>query len=130
MVFIDTSAWFGFFVATDPDHERIVRWFSGEREQPITTDFCIDETLTLLQSRGESRRAAEAGRWLIESGRANVHFVTPEQFHRAWVLFQQRLGQGWSFTDCTSKVVVDELGIKRAVALDVHFQQFGVIVGP
>jgi len=32
--------------------------------------------------------------------------------------------------DCTSKVVIDELNIKTAVALDSHFQQFGVQVVP
>jgi hypothetical protein len=33
-------------------------------------------------------------------------------------------------TDCTSKVVIDQLQIKSAVALDDHFRQFGVLVIP
>ena len=37
---------------------------------------------------------------------------------------------GWSFTDCTSKVVIDELAIKTVVTLDVHFRQFGILVVP
>jgi hypothetical protein len=130
MVFVDASAWFAFFVAADPNHDRVIRWHAGEHERPVTTDFCVDETLTLLEARGELRRAVEAGRWLIEGNRAELHFVTPRQFHRAWILFQQRASAGWSFTDCTSKVVMDDLGIKTAVALDVHFQSFGVAVVP
>jgi len=130
MVFVDTSAWFAFFVPTDPDHQRLVRWYAAERERLVTTDFCIDETLTLLAARGEFRRAVEAGRWLIEGNRTELHFVTPGQFHRAWILFQHRIGAGWSFTDCTSKVVMDELDLKKAIALDVHFHSFGVVVVP
>jgi predicted nucleic acid-binding protein len=54
-----------------------------------------------------------------------LHFLSPEQIHRAWILFQQRAAVGWSFTDCTSKIVIDDLGIRTAAALDDHFQQFG-----
>jgi hypothetical protein len=59
-----------------------------------------------------------------------LHFVTPGQISRAWILFRQRAAAGWSFTDCTSKVVIDELGITTAVALDNHFHQFGIAVVP
>jgi len=130
MVFVDTSAWFAFFVPTDPNHQRVLHWFATSSERLVTTDYCIGETVTVLMARGELRRAVEAGQWLIESRRAESHFLTPEQFHRAWILFQRRVTAGWSFVDCTSKVVMDELGIKKAVAIDAHFQQFGVTVVP
>jgi len=44
--------------------------------------------------------------------------------------YQQRAAAGWSFTDCTSKIVIDDLSIKTAVALDIHFRQFGIAVVP
>jgi len=47
-----------------------------------------------------------------------------------WILFQQRAAVGWSFTDCSSKIVIDDLAVKTALALDGHFQQFGITVGP
>jgi len=31
---------------------------------------------------------------------------------------------------CASKVVIDDLGIRMAVALDDHFRQFGIAVAP
>ncbi len=76
------------------------------------------------------KRANEAGRQLFDESIAALHFLTPDQIRRAWILFQQRALSGWSFTDCTSKVVIDELGIKTAVALDEHFRQFGISVEP
>lgn len=54
--------------------------------------------------------------------------VTPDQVRRAWILFQQRSAAGWSFTDCTSKVVIDELAVRTAAATDAHFHQFGNVV--
>lgn len=130
MEFVDTSAWFAYFMPTDPHHHPVRAHFVSTATPLITTDYCIDETLTLLLYRGETRRAAEAGRALFEANVAQLHFVTPHQVHRAWILFQQRLSSGWSFTDCTSKVVIDDLNIKLAVALDEHFRQFGIAVVP
>ena len=31
----------------------------------------------------------------------------------------------WSFTDCTSRVVIDRLSLPTAFAFDEHFRQFG-----
>ncbi len=130
MPFVDTSAWFAYFVPTDPDHQRVRACFRSARERLFTTDYCLDDTLTLLVARGELRRALLAGRVFFEEHIAELHFITAQQINRAWILFQQHAAGGWSFTDCTSKVVLDQLGIETAVALDAHFRQFGVVVAP
>ena len=131
MVFVDTSAWFAFFLPVDPDHQHIHRWwFASSHERLVTSDYIVDETLTLLQARRELRRAREAGRLFFEADLARVHFISEAQIHRAWILFQQRAASGWSFTDCTSKIVIDDLAITTAVALDDHFRQFGVTILP
>ena len=68
MVFVDTGAWFALHVPTDPHHQQAVEWLQDNDEPLVTTDFVIDETLTLLLVRKERRRALEVGRLLIESG--------------------------------------------------------------
>ena len=130
MVFVDTSAWFAYFLPTDPNHERVRNAFLTGDGRFVTSDYCVDETLTLLVKRGELRRAMEAGQALFEASIARIHFVLPDQINRSWILFQRHAAAGWSFTDCTSKVVIDELRIATAVALDDHFQQFGIRVVP
>ena len=130
MVFVDTSAWFALFVPTDPDHMGVRDWLARNREPLVTTDYCIDETLTLLLVRGERLRAMEAGRQLFEHNLTRIQFVSPEQIQRAWIVFQQRAAAGWSFTDHTSFVAINELRIPTAAALDAHFQQFGMLVVP
>lgn len=103
MVFIDTGAWFALHVPTDPNHHRAVDWMQDNEQPLVTSDYVVDETLTLLCVRREPRRAIEVGRLLLESGLIRVHHVAPDEFHRAWILFQRMYAAGWSFTDCTAK---------------------------
>jgi predicted nucleic acid-binding protein len=130
MIFIDTGVWFARFVTRDPDHERVAAWFAGNDEPLLTSDYCVDETLTLLSVRDRPSLAIEAGRELFNETLARMYFLTVTQFNRAWILFQQHAASGWSFTDCTSKVVIDDLELEAAASLDRHFHQFGVAVFP
>jgi predicted nucleic acid-binding protein len=131
MLFVDSSAWYAFFALHDLNHARVRAHLHRPSERLLTTDYCIDETLTLLMARGEVHRALEAGHALFHENIATIEYLKPNQVQRAWLLFQQRAAAGWSFTDCTSKIVIDDLGTAMAVALDDHFRQFGnVIVVP
>ncbi len=62
MVFVDTGVWFALNVPSDPSHPRVNAWFNANAEPLLTTDYCIDETLTLLVARGRVPRAIEAGK--------------------------------------------------------------------
>jgi hypothetical protein len=128
VIFVDTGAWFARFAQDDPVHARVKAWFTANNEPLVTSDYCVDDTLTLLVARRRYKLAYEAGRQLLGQSIADLHFLTPDQIRRAWILFQSRARAGWSFTDCTSKVVIDEFGIKTAAALDDHFRQFGVVL--
>jgi predicted nucleic acid-binding protein len=130
VIFVDTGAWFARFVADDPAHAQVVTWFSTNREPLVTSDYCVDETLTLLVARKRPNLAIEAGRELFDESIARLYFLISQQIHRAWILFQQRATAGWSFTDCTSKILIDDLEVKTALALDEHFGQFGIGVVP
>jgi predicted nucleic acid-binding protein len=126
MIFVDTGAWFARLVPDDPDHARVLEWFAGNKETLVTTDHCVDETLTLLVARNRPKLAIEAGHVLFDESLARLCFLTSQQINRAWILFQQHAAAGWSFTDCTSKISIDDLKIAKAAALDQHFRQFGV----
>lgn len=49
MIFVDTGAWFAAVVPSDPDHEAASQWLSQNSEPLLTTDYVIDETLTLYK---------------------------------------------------------------------------------
>lgn len=131
MIFVDTGAWFASLIPTDPDHEAAAAWLAANREPLLTTDYIIDETLTLLRVRGQRRRGLEAGARFFAGELAGIHYLTAEQLAAAWNVFRDFDDKDWSFTDCTSKIVIEALGLTTAFSFDQHFRQFGgVIVVP
>lgn len=128
MIFVDTSAWYAIVVPGDPANPAAVTWICHNAEPLITTDYIVDETLTLLRSRGENARALQIGTEFFSAGRCQLHYLTPVEIAQAWTVFQRFDDKEWSFTDCTSKVVMEQLGITTAFAFDQHFHQFGSVV--
>jgi predicted nucleic acid-binding protein len=56
--------------------------------------------------------------------------VAPADERAAWSLFEKRADKAYSFTDCTSFVLMRREKIAIAVALDEHFSQEGFAVVP
>src|ERR1700752_236173 len=127
MIFVDTGAWYASLVPTDPDHERAVEWLAENDSPLLTTDYVIDEILTLLRVRGERRRALLLGSRFFTQALAEINKITDADLTVAWRTFEQFDDKNWCFTDCTSKVVMERLSIKVAFAFDHHFHQFGTI---
>ena len=57
MIFVDTGAWFAAFVPNDADHVMADAWLETNTDLLVTTDYVIDELLTLMKIRGEFQRA-------------------------------------------------------------------------
>jgi predicted nucleic acid-binding protein len=127
-VFVDTGAWFAYFVRRDPDHEAAVKWTQENRQPLVTTDYVLDELLTLLKLRESHRVAVAASEALLQQNVTRVERITETVFVAAWEVFRQYRDKGWSFTDCTSKVVMERLRIAQAFAFDTDFEEFGTIV--
>ena len=126
-IFVDTGAWFARFVPSDRDHQAARGWFEHNTSSLITTDYIVDELLTLLRVRGENQRALEVGSSLLNGELCDLEWVTPADGKEAWHVFATYQDKGWSFTDCVSLAVMQRLGISAAVAFDEHFRQFGTI---
>ena len=127
MIFVDTGAWFATFVPWDADHQQATDWFRRNHEPLVTTDYVIDETLTLLRSRGERARGLVLAEDLFHGDLAEVHFMTEGEIRAAVAVYRQFADKDWSLTDCTSKVVIEGLGLTTAFAFDQHFRQFGTV---
>jgi predicted nucleic acid-binding protein len=127
-VFVDTGAWFAYFVRRDPDHNLARKWVSNNDSQLITSDYILDELFTLLKLRESYAVAVAAGKILIEEKICQIIKITPDDFARAWNVFVQFSEKGWSFTDCTSKVIMERLNISTAFSFDEHFDQFGSVI--
>jgi predicted nucleic acid-binding protein len=127
VIFVDSGAWFSAFVPWDVDHPRAAEWLRRNREPLVTTDYVIDGTLTLLRARGERARALALSRHFFEGRLTALHPLDTGDLHAACEVFRRFSDKDWSFTDCTSKVVMERLGVTAAFALDHHFRQFGTV---
>lgn len=127
MIFVDTSAWFAHAIPDDEHHEEALGWVRQNRLLLVTTDYIIDETLTLLRARAQTLRATQLGELLFSGNLAQMHYLSQDDIQHAWQVFRQYTDKEWSFTDCTSRVVMEELGITDAFFFDQHFRQFGTV---
>ena len=127
MIFVDTSAWYALIDTRDQQHQRAIEWHRENTEQLLTTDYVIDETLTLLTRRGGKAEAIALGESLFGGGLAELFFLDHRDVADTWEVFRHSEDKAWSFTDCSSYVVMRRLGITTAFAFDDHFGQFGTI---
>jgi predicted nucleic acid-binding protein len=87
----------------------------------------IDELLTLLRYRGEFRRSIQVAQDLTHTLPISIERISPADFATAIEVFQRFADKTWSFTDYTSRVVMERLGVKQAFSFDEHFRQFATV---
>ena len=134
-LFVDTAGWVACADASDEAHQRtcLARDAALEAgEILVTTDFVVDETLTLLRLR---LGLAAANAWwnqVDRSPRLRWERIDSERFERARQVFFQYRDKDFSFTDCTSFVVMRDIKATRALTTDRHFRQMGfhAVPGP
>ncbi len=123
MIFVDTGAWAALFVADDPLHAVAKRWIQENQELLVTSDYIVDEVLTLLKVRFSVRISIEAGEALWNEELSSLMFLAATDIREAWRIFRTHRDKGWSFTDCTSNAVMTRLRISQAFSFDKHFSQ-------
>ncbi len=89
----------------------------------ITTDYVLDEVLTLVKTRFSTRTAIAAGEALWGEHFSTVVFLTPGDIREAWRIFRTYGDKTWSFTDCASYALMKRLRISQAFSFDKHFAQ-------
>lgn len=127
MIFADTGAIFALFVQSDVNSSKARLWLRKNREPLVTTDYIVDELLTLFRRRGEGDRGLRAGKVLLAGSLARWEWVKAGDVLGAWEIYQRFHDKEWSFTDCVSLAVMERLGVKKAFSFDHHFRQFGKV---
>ncbi len=91
----------------------------------ITTDYVLDETITLIKFAHSHEKAVEFAEASLKSLILKIVFTERDPFIRAFELFKKSRDKEWSFTDCVSFTVMKDLGVVDAFSFDSHFQQMG-----
>lgn len=133
MIFVDTSAFLARYVSRDQHHSAAVDYWqeiASSNEPCCTSNFVIDELLTLLARRTNGEFAAERARHLYASEALQI--LRPnESDETAAVIFLERYADNnVSFTDCVSFVLMKRHKIVKAFAFDTHFKLAGFTVCP
>jgi len=124
-LFVDTSAWFAHANRDDPRHRDVADVLCGFMGRLVTTNFVFDETITLCVYRLGHRVATSVGAVLLDPEEVELVRLTANDERSAWQLFSGRADKEYSFTDCTSFVVMRRLGITTAASLDEDFVREG-----
>jgi predicted nucleic acid-binding protein len=128
LLFADTAGWMACADAADPKHESATaardEWLEGGGHL-ITTDYVIDETLTLLRFRLGLDAAEEWWHAIAASARLRHELINADRAERARAIFFRHRDKKFSFTDCTSFAVMRELRLNIALTTDRHFRQAG-----
>ena len=132
-VLIDTGAWVSIAMKRDKHHEvavQLLRNFQQESISLITSDFILDEVLTLVRMRSTHENARTIGLAILKSPVVRLERITETLWEKAWKIFQRYKDKMWSFTDCTSFALMDQLRIDDAFTFDTDFRQYGKKVLP
>jgi predicted nucleic acid-binding protein len=97
---------------------------------PVTTDYLLSETISLLRSRTTVQGTAtfiESILSAAQRGRILIERIGEERWLSAWHLSKKFADKPQiSFPDFTSFVVMKELGLSEALTSDHHFEVVGM----
>lgn len=126
-VFLDTSFFKGFVDEGDDFHNRAVKMYekmSLERDVLVTSNFVLDETITLVRVRCGVERVRDLREVLVRLDPLKIFRVTALDEKEAWDWFWNDWSK-LSYTDCTSFAVMRRLGIRKVATFDDHFAKAG-----
>ena len=132
-LFVDTSAWYPLADGSHPDHAPIaaaLRERVGRGVRVVTTNLVLAETHALLMRRAGIQAATK----FVHLARQPPNAIEQSTVEREQAALRDWLGrlqdQDFSLTDAVSFVVMTELDIREALALDRHFVTAGFVTAP
>lgn len=132
---MDATAWVALFDPKDQNYDKAKEFWNTLRDpsKPVrfyTSDYVLDEAYTLLKLHVNSKSSLML-HWIIsESKITAVSFIGKKMYDEAWKIFSGYEDKRWSFTDCTSYVLMKRDKLIEVFAFDNHFKQMEFIVLP
>jgi uncharacterized protein len=132
--FVDTSVLYALVDKRDTHHAAArdtVGSLLRSGRLLVTSDYVVAETINLANARGGTHVALRILDLLERSAGIRVEWIGPLRFDQAKAFFRKHADHSYSFTDCSSFVVMRELRLTDALTTDRHFREVGlqVLVG-
>ena len=135
-LFMDTSALIALEDRDDRNHSAALEYRERLREGKTpfrslyTSNYIIDETLTLLRLHLGHRVAVSFGESVKSSKAVKVFWIDSESDAVAWKIFRAHEDEDFSYTECASFALMEKEAISSAFAFDKHFEQYGFKMFP
>jgi len=132
-VFFDTWGWVAIAHEDDTHHSDVFSFYKTfllRKGIPVTTDYVLAETVTLLRARTDPDKATifiETILDAIKEGRVLLERIDEKRWVRAWELTKKFRDKPYiSFFDTSSFVIMKEMGISEVLTADRHFEEAGL----
>lgn len=127
-IFADTSGLYALLDKKDAHHapaRKIVEKLLGTGRRLVVTDYVVAETVTLANARSGTHVALRVLDLIEQSAGIRFEWIGTLRFDAAKKLFRRHADHAYSFTDCSSFVVMRELRLAQALTTDGHFPEAG-----
>ncbi|QWR78745.1 type II toxin-antitoxin system VapC family toxin [Candidatus Magnetomonas plexicatena] len=127
-VFVDTSALVAFFDKADEMHLEArskMEIIKRKKLKLLLTNFIFDEALTLCVTRTNHETAVKMGEFIFSSNIIEIVWLNEELQRKAWEYFKRHSDKIYSFTDCTSFLVMQKMEMQLFFSFDEDFKRAG-----
>jgi len=112
------------YLRRDQYHQEAIRlWkeLEASKKSICTSNFVIDETITLLARKANGNYAVEKAKIIFSSNVLEIIRVDERLELQAVRLFEKYADQNISFTDCVSFAIMRQNNIVDTFSFDKHF---------
>lgn len=130
-VFFDTWGWVAIAHKEDDHHADVLpfyRTYLAKKGTPVTTDYVLGETVTLLRAKTHGVNIfIDAVLSAAKDGKIIIERIDEARWAKAWALSKKYHDKpDISFVDFSSFIVIKEAGITEVLTADKHFQDVGL----
>ncbi len=128
IVFADAGYWIA-LVSPGDDHHARAREVSVAlgKFRTVTSELVLTEMLSVLSAPVTRGVASQVVQRVMADPNTEVVPLTGLQFRAALSFYDERPDKNWSLVDCASFLIMQEKGIREALAHDHHFEQAGYV---
>lgn len=125
MIFIDADVYIALYVEKDASHKRAREVLDKLLDEEMVTSWeVVDEVATKISFFATRKEANVFLEKLFESD-TRIEYMDAKRANLATDLFKRQASKRVSMTDCANMVIAKELGIKRFLSFDKHYQKNG-----
>lgn len=129
--FFDTWGWVAIAHKDDDHHADVLSFYKSfllKAGVPVTTDYILAETITLLRAKTHGISTfMDTILAAAREGRVRIERINETRWEKSWALSKKYEDKpSISFTDFTSFIVMKELGVPHVLTADKHFADAGL----